>query len=155
MKVLSLTQPWASLVASGAKRIETRSWRTNYRGPLLIHASKAWPKEARQLCDEFPFFNALQTVGLSTPTHHNLPLGAIVAICSLRGAWRVEEVFERFPLLETEYEMAFGDYSTGRYAWLLENVRPLPEPIPCRGVQGLWTVPPDIEVQIEAMAGRN
>ena len=39
MKVLTLTQPWATLVAIGAKRIETRSWATKYRGPLLIHAA--------------------------------------------------------------------------------------------------------------------
>src|SRR4051812_42520238 len=47
VKVLSLTQPWASLVAIGAKQIETRSWRTHYRGPLLIHASAGFPGECR------------------------------------------------------------------------------------------------------------
>jgi hypothetical protein len=40
MKVLSLTQPWATLAAIGAKKIETRSWSTAYRGPLAIHAAK-------------------------------------------------------------------------------------------------------------------
>ncbi len=39
MKCLSLRQPWASLVASGRKTIEVRSWRTHYRGPLVICAS--------------------------------------------------------------------------------------------------------------------
>ena len=42
MKCLSLWQPWASLVVIGAKRFETRSWPTNYRGPLLIHAAQRW-----------------------------------------------------------------------------------------------------------------
>ncbi len=42
MKALTLTQPWASLVAVGAKRIETRSWETNYRGTIAIHAAKGW-----------------------------------------------------------------------------------------------------------------
>ncbi|MCY4577660.1 MAG: ASCH domain-containing protein [Chloroflexi bacterium] len=39
MKALSLRQPWASLIADGRKTIETRTWRTHYRGPLAIHAS--------------------------------------------------------------------------------------------------------------------
>lgn len=39
MKALSLRQPWASLIADGRKTIETRTWRTRYRGPLAIHAS--------------------------------------------------------------------------------------------------------------------
>src|SRR5690348_17556570 len=48
MKALTLTQPWASLVAIGAKRIETRSWSTSYRGPLAIHAAKGFPKSAQE-----------------------------------------------------------------------------------------------------------
>ena len=39
MKAISLLQPWATLVSIGAKRVETRSWRTDYRGPIAIHAS--------------------------------------------------------------------------------------------------------------------
>ena len=46
MKALTLTQPWASLVACGAKTIETRSWRTPYRGPVAIHAAKGFPADA-------------------------------------------------------------------------------------------------------------
>ena len=49
MKALSLTQPWATLVVIGAKRIETRSWHTSYVGPLLIHAAKAIPSSWGQL----------------------------------------------------------------------------------------------------------
>jgi activating signal cointegrator 1 len=48
MKAITLTQPWATLVAIGAKRIETRSWPTNYRGPLAIHAAKGFPKWAKE-----------------------------------------------------------------------------------------------------------
>lgn len=52
MKALSLTQPWASLVAVGAKRIETRSWRTSYRGPLAIHAAKLRSRTLRMVPGE-------------------------------------------------------------------------------------------------------
>ena len=40
MKVLSIKEPWATLIASKQKYIETRSWKTSYRGELYIHASK-------------------------------------------------------------------------------------------------------------------
>lgn len=52
MKALSLTQPWATLVATGAKQIETRSWSTKYRGPLYIHAAKGFPAYAREFAHE-------------------------------------------------------------------------------------------------------
>lgn len=48
MKVISLLQPWASLVILGHKKIETRSWNTKYRGDLLIHASKRWDNNLYQ-----------------------------------------------------------------------------------------------------------
>ena len=50
MKALSLTQSWATLVTIGAKKLETRSWPTYYRGPLLIHAAKGFPPAARAIC---------------------------------------------------------------------------------------------------------
>ena len=45
MKALSIKQPWASFIIDGFKDVENRTWRTSYRGPLLIHASKTWDKE--------------------------------------------------------------------------------------------------------------
>ncbi len=89
MKALSLTQPWASLVAIGAKNIETRSWSTGYRGWLAIHASKAFPGGARALCFEEPFYSALHKAGLADITVpgllgvERLPQGAIVAVVNL------------------------------------------------------------------------
>ncbi len=53
MKALSLLQPWATLVVIGVKQIETRSWSTAYRGPLLIHASKG--KAGKIFAHEPPF----------------------------------------------------------------------------------------------------
>jgi len=40
MKILSIRQPWAALIVSGAKDVENRTWPTRYRGPLLVHAAK-------------------------------------------------------------------------------------------------------------------
>lgn len=53
MKALSLWQPWATLIANGAKQIETRSWSTSYRGPILIHAAKRKVlKELKELAED-------------------------------------------------------------------------------------------------------
>ena len=55
MKALSLKQPWADLIVSGVKPIENRKWKSSYRGPLLIHASKNPDKEgAKWIVDHFP-----------------------------------------------------------------------------------------------------
>ena len=143
MKALTLTQPWATLVAIGAKRIETRSWNTNYRGPLAIHAAKGFPKWAEALCHEEPFRSALANSDF-------LPLGGVLATCNLVSVIPVVR-FQKSPVLEldgpdgrqyhyelTKTEMQFGDYSPGRYAWLLDGVRCLDGVETARGALGLW-----------------
>ena len=50
--------------------------------------------------------------------------------------------------LPTGNDLAFGDYSPSRYAFKLEQIRALPEPIPFRGSQGLWNVPEDVQASI-------
>ena len=59
MKALTLTQPWATLVAVGENSIETRSWGTSYRGPLAIHSAKGFPRDARELCRMSPYRGVL------------------------------------------------------------------------------------------------
>lgn len=150
MKALTLTQPWATLVAIGAKRIETRSWSTSYRGPLAIHAAAGLGPVGGKtgllgLCRSEPFRSALLAAGiLGTPA---LPLGAIVAVAEL-----VDCLPTRGQRLETgggpkyadwvhdlsSTERAFGDYTPGRYGWTLANIRALETPIPARGALSLW-----------------
>lgn len=72
MKAISLWQPWATLVAIDAKRFETRSWKTNYRGLLAIHAAKKFELVQKEYCLQDPFFAVLKANGLSVD---NLPLG--------------------------------------------------------------------------------
>jgi activating signal cointegrator 1 len=88
MKGLSLWQPWAQLVAIGAKKIETRSWGTDYRGPLAIHATKAFPASAKNLCMGTPFMDALMCAGYSGT--YELPHGAIVAVANLHRVGEIE-----------------------------------------------------------------
>jgi hypothetical protein len=145
MKALTLTQPYATLVAIGAKRIETRSWSTRYRGPLAIHAAKGLgavgaPNGLTELCHTELFARVLahhgyvvQIPGYATPLP--LPLGVIVATCILMDCAPTNDV-DTWNL--TDEERAFGDYTPGRYAWLLADVRPIDPPIPATGRQGLW-----------------
>lgn len=139
MKALTLWQPWATLVAIGAKRIETRSWSTNYRGPLAIHAAKRVNKKDLRLCFRDPFFESLTQAGYRLIAYHlfkgnTLSHGAIVATCDLVDIQQIDRDF----VLPTEPELSFGDFTLGRYAWFLDNIEELKEPIPCKGAQRLW-----------------
>ncbi len=127
MKALTLTQPWASLVALGHKRIETRSWSTNYRGALYIHAAKGFPRYARDFAGEEWAIGRLPA---------ELPLGVLVATARLVDVRPTEGVASTISALERR----FGDYCPGRYAWLLEDIEPLADPIPWRGALGLFNV---------------
>lgn len=148
MKCLTLHQPWATLVAIGAKKIETRSWYTQYRGPLAIAAAKKLPPDAPYYCYGKHFDDAL-IEGFCMPNNivpskmvERLPLGSILCIADL---YHVEPITpENAP---PEPERSFGNYDLSdgpRFAWHLRNVVVLPEPIPCRGLQRLWTPPPDV-----------
>jgi hypothetical protein len=130
VKALSLTQPWATLVAIGAKRVETRSWETGYRGPLAIHAAKGFPDWAMDTCQEKPFRSVLLAAGIAGVC--DLPRGAVIATCRLVGCVPTDIFFP------AERERAFGDFDSGRFAWLLDDIVPLPAPIPAKGALGLW-----------------
>lgn len=146
MRAISLTQPWASLIAIGAKQWETRDWPTFYRGQIAIHASKKYPKECRELTYEEPFMSALKG-GTAHP--HDLPLGAIVALGTITDCQPTERFFAPGSQHKTgitigSNEWAFGDYHEGRFAFHIENALALPIPIPCKGALSIWTVPDDV-----------
>ena len=107
MVAISLLQPWATLVVIGAKTIETRSWSTNYRGTILIHASLG--KKAAFIIKEPPFSKYIKNF-------NDLPFGAIIGRADLTKILRIEDfglIDERMNALTIE-EKAFGDYSHGR-----------------------------------------
>lgn len=146
MKALSILQPWATLIAIGAKTIETRSWATKYRGPLAIHASKGWPKKIEDVRFIDPFFKVLMEAGYRFSDQ--FPRGAVIATCRLvdclyigptyMSLYRNGKPCGKYAPLPKGNELAFGDYTSGRYALILEDVKPLPEPIPAKGMLGLW-----------------
>ena len=156
MKALTLIQPWATLVAIGAKRIETRSWGTSYRGPLAIHAAKGFPKWAQETCFEDIFWKALNGNRPKVLAYiSKFPRGVILATCRLVDCFQTEVLtqarggvlfLEHEPEISlSQQEEAFGDYSEGRYAWILDNVQSLPQPVPAKGSLGLWEWNPQPE----------
>lgn len=127
MKALTLTQPWATLVATGKKKVETRSWTTKYRGPLAIHAAKGYPKSAQE-------FASVECALGRLPKR--IPRAAVVCVVDLIDVRPAEEVAMEIDGLERLY----GDYSVGRWAWILGNLRTFDEPIWMKGHLGLWEV---------------
>ncbi len=147
MKAITLTQPWATLVAIGAKRIETRSWRTPHRGLIAIHAAKSWTAADQEFAVDLQIDGILPVPDdRSRWALQPLPLGAVIAVAGLADVHHVEVLwppttqseFERRHWPLTELEARLGDYSAGRFAWLLEDAEALPVPIPARGALGLW-----------------
>lgn len=133
MKCLSLHQPWATLIAIGAKRIETRGWSTSYRGPLAIHAAKFYSMQTAAFANSEPCASALREHGLSW---EKLPRGAIIAVCNLVDCVVIRPGHEQV----AEPEQSFGDFRAGRFMWLLADVCALPEPITFPGRQALFNV---------------
>lgn len=141
MKALSLWQPWASLVAWGLKHVETRDWPTPYRGPLLIHAAMRWTGEEREAAEDLWPAGHLGYVSTAHPAP--LPLGAIVAVARLVDCARMTAALID---AQTERELDYGAWVVGRWAWKLEGVVRLDDPIPLRGRQGLFDV--DLEREV-------
>lgn len=131
MKALSLWQPWASAIALGMKRVETRSWGTAYRGPIAIHAAKRWTLEEREI-------HELEVRSGAMPAE--IPLGAVVAVARLVA---VHATLAIAPRISAE-ELRWGNYAAGRFGWELEDIEPLAEPVPFRGMQGLFEIPDDL-----------
>ncbi|MBU1271870.1 MAG: ASCH domain-containing protein [Alphaproteobacteria bacterium] len=131
MKAISLWQPWASLMAAGVKRHETRHWATAYRGPIAIQAAKTLDLAGApdQLCEAVS--------GRFWPK--DLPRGVVVAVGYLAACDPAEKVADHL----TPADRAAGNFDRGRFAWRIEDIRRVLNPIPLTGRQGLfnWTVP--------------
>lgn len=157
MKAITILQPWASLIACGEKKIETRSWATKYRGKIAIHAAA---KHTR-LQFENPYHDVLgKHYNLHVPYDMDeIPYGKVIAIADLVNCvimdglnFSVEDKVNGAYLANGDFvegnELAFGDYAEGRYAWILENVQRV-EPVPAKGQQRIWNwnIPDDYFVE--------
>lgn len=185
MKALTIRQPWASLIAAGVKTIETRSWSTEYRGPLAIHAGKAKPERSEEGCgvpvghdwlpvEDFDGSWRLEHFArgcTGAPYDIDMPLGAVVATCTLADVvpiggpysfrtgiaegdegdfpdsrvvvrqpavgWAPESLVIDRPHEDITDQLPFGDFTPGRWAWLLTDITPC-DPVLAKGRLGMW-----------------
>ena len=131
MKVLTIKQPWATLIAEGYKQYEFRTWNTKYRGDILIHAGLSCDKEA-----------------LKRFEHLNLeyPKGCIVAKATLTDSIYIDKEFVRIvgPTNPLVYKNIINKGDWKGYGFKLENIKKI-KPIPIKGQLGLWNYEGEIE----------
>ena len=123
MKVLTIKQPWATLIMQGDKRFEFRSWQTKYRGDLLIHAGKGIDQEAmKRLAKYIP---------------EDMPTGKILGKVILVDCVKMSPEFKDILLKENKDVYAKSTF-VEKYAWQLENVEVFDEPLEAKGKLSLW-----------------
>lgn len=118
VRALSLHQPYASLIASGRKTLETRKWRTHHRGTLLICAAKTKRPDIKPISQALEMLNPV------------FPLG--VALCLV-------DVVACRPMTTEDEDAACCPIYPGAWAWELTNLRPV-TPFPVKGQQGFFSV---------------
>ena len=124
MKVLSIKEPWASLIMNGTKKIETRSWKTKYRGEIYIHASSSKEKITKP-----EVYELIKDM--------NFKCGYIICKCNLVDCIYMTDEYVNDMKTNHYEEYICGHYEVGRYAWIVEDVKVI-EPIEAKGKLGLW-----------------
>lgn len=182
MKIITIWQPWATLIALGIKKFETRSWSTEYTGPLAIHAAKR--KVNRNELAKISY-DSVGHIDFSYLDNIDYPYGQIVAVSNLKACrWmvdedRLREVYRRIKgkqeadsytrdyLIQqsekdeaiwiwlpgvNQLEKSVGDWQLGRHAWQLESIRKI-QPINYKGTQGLRTLDSETSEFLESITG--
>lgn len=124
MKVITLKQPWATLVAEGLKKYEFRSWKYNYRGEILIHAGKGIDKEAIKKFEHLKL---------------NYPHSKIIAKVKILDCIELNDEINKQIIEENELIYGHKYYRTG-YAWKLELIEKINDETEVSGKQGIWNI---------------
>lgn len=154
MKALTLTEPWASLVALGLKSIETRGWPTYHRGRIAIHAGKKFTGDDLEWLLTTPAaFVPLNDAGLDIDQFRpsrsfQTTRGCVIATARLTACVQFDlGMVERIGRHYGANELLFGNFSKGRYGFVLADVIRLSEPIPAVGSLGFWDWDPPVELR--------
>ncbi len=123
MKVLTLKQPWATLVAEGIKKYEFRTWKTKYRGKVLIHAGAGIDKK------EMDKFKDLDL---------EFPSKRIIAVVDITDCLELDDDLNK--KIINENNIAYGDKYRCGYAWKLNNVKKIKSNKKINGKLGLWNI---------------
>lgn len=147
MKAITVLQPWATLLVTGKKHIETRSWKTNYRGEILIHTGKKDPLFGFCMMTDNTKKRVLRVLGLPEIFNRfqKFPTGEILGKAILADCVLIDKEIAALIKEQRPDEYAFGDFTPGRYAWVMENPVAFDKPIPARGKQGLWNWEGDVQ----------
>lgn len=124
MKVITIREPFATLIKDKVKIYETRSWKTNYRGEIYIHAAKARSKTSNAS------IASTYLKSQENPEH-------IICKCLLKDCIYMDENFIN-EVKKNKEEYNSGHYEVGRFAWQLEVIEILEEPIYAKGQLGIW-----------------
>jgi hypothetical protein len=156
MKTITEKQPWGSLIVEGVKDIENRTWKTNFRGRVLIHAGSSWDKSLAELCLSDPIKQNLERLGLIHKYEDenigykgysfSFPHGAIIGSVEI-----VDCVINHHSIWAEKTKI--WDWLTGKirdyktrdykpiYNWMLANPIKFLEPIPAKGKLSFWDYP--------------
>lgn len=131
MKVLTLRQPWATLVAEGIKKYEFRSWKTKYRGKILIHAGAGIDKEDMKKYKDLNL---------------DFPSRKIIAVVEIVDCLELDEDLNK--KIINEKNIAYGDKIRTGFAWKLNNVKKINYDKEINGQLGLWNITDDLSEYI-------
>jgi hypothetical protein len=129
MKALTISQPFASLIASGEKWIENRTWCTSYRGPIAIHAGKGTQYMTRTELASVPHGCVIATAHLEYCVQLSIVQSMVKSgRCDhpLTGSTR------------TFRDLSQHKHAEGPWLWVLRDIVTLADPVYVSGAQGLW-----------------
>jgi activating signal cointegrator 1 len=159
MRALTLTQPWAGLVAAGIKMVENRSRliikREDYGTPFAVHASRSVDAGVYSRIREIDpaLFDFDPHSEKAWPLWYRLSrvTSAIIAVAEIQTHWTSLHQLpqaEVFGVIGTQARWAFGPI-----VYQLRNIRALAQPVPCRGWQGFWRMTNETELAVAAQLG--
>lgn len=134
MKAITLWNPYPYLIANGFKKNETRGWATSYRGKIAIHSAKKNDNDIEMITRDL-IYKLNHRKDIVDVLKMNKEYGCIICTADLVDCIKITQGFVNCTASE---ELIVGDYTIGRYAWKLENVRMLDNPVPAKGKQRLW-----------------
>lgn len=163
MKAISLWQPWASLVAVGAKWYETRSWPApqSLIGKRLAICSAKTGKGIDTMHEHEGLVRVCSDFGLLSNLPDSMPMGAIVVVCRVKACYPTEVVAAHSRALSIKPELTevirreeiCGDWTPGRWGWQLDDFCALNPPIPVVGHQGIFNLSASEEAAVIAQIG--
>ncbi|MBD2386038.1 hypothetical protein [Cylindrospermum sp. FACHB-282] len=144
MYALTVREPYATLLSLGIKKFETRDYPIRHRGDLVIHAGRN--EQEFYMLDEIKKRVTDPRVHRLTVEDLKKNLGKALAIANHYNCICMDETFIS---MQNPDELAYGFFSSGRFAWGMKDIRLLINPIPIMGQQKLFLFPPDLISQVK------